>query len=65
MGSPTLEHAERDPRIREERLAKIFSWVEAGVVSPFVSHAYPIEEFREAMREKLSGNMVGGCVLNP
>lgn len=65
MGSPTLEHAARDPRIREERLAKIFGWVDAGLISPFVSHAYPIEEFRAAMREKLSGKVVGGCVLNP
>jgi NADPH:quinone reductase len=65
MGSPTLEHAEREPRIREERLATIFGWVEAGLVCPFVSHAYPLEEFRQALREKLSGDRVGACVLNP
>ncbi|VTU46332.1 Alcohol dehydrogenase (plasmid) [Variovorax sp. SRS16] len=65
MGSPTLEHAERDPQLREERLARIFGWAEAGLVCPFVSHAYPLEEFREAMRRKLNGDVVGSCVLNP
>ncbi|MES3000903.1 MAG: NADPH:quinone oxidoreductase family protein [Pseudomonadota bacterium] len=65
MGSPTLEHAEREPAIRAERLDKIFGWVDAGRIAPFVSHAFPLDEFREAMRAKLGGSVVGGCVLNP
>lgn len=65
MGSPMVIHGGRDPVMRAGRLEKIFQWVAEGRISPFVSHTYPLEQFRDAMRAKLSGEVNGGCVLHP
>ncbi len=65
MGSPMVIHSQRDMSIRTERLSKIMQWVAAGQITPYVSHAYPLENFREAMTAKIKGAVTGGCVLNP
>jgi NADPH2:quinone reductase len=65
MGSPMAIHTQRDMSIRAERLGKIREWAIDGRIAPYVSRTYPLENFREAMRARLRGQVVGGCVLHP
>ena len=65
MGSPMVIHSGRDPALRATRLRTVFQWVAEGRLTPFVSHTFPIEKFREALRAKLTGEVNGGCVLLP
>jgi len=65
LGSPTVLSTLHDPSIRAPRLAQLMKWVEAGKIHPYVSHVFPLAEFKDAMRAKWTGAVVGGCVLHP
>jgi NADPH:quinone reductase len=65
MGSPMAIHAQRDPSTRIERMEKVNAWADEGRITPHVSHVSKLENFRDAMRARLKGAAVGGCVLNP
>jgi NADPH2:quinone reductase len=65
MGSPMAIHAQRDPSTRPTRLVRINAWATEGRITPYVSHASSLENFRDAMRARLKGTVTGGCVLNP
>lgn len=65
LGCPTVISTVEDPSIRAPRLAQILSWATAGELTPHVSHRFPLERIQEAMRAKWSGEVVGGCVVNP
>lgn len=65
MGSPMAIHSGREPAIRIPRLESIFKWVREGRITPFVSHTFPIAEYKRAMHAKLIGEVNGGCVLHP
>lgn len=65
MGSPMVIHSGREPQIRVPRLAKIFEWVSAGLITPYVSHVYALSDFKQAMFAKAAGEVNGGCVLHP
>ena len=36
-----------------------------GRLKPHVSRTYPLTDFKDAMRAKWQGEVVGGCVLHP
>lgn len=65
LGCPTVISTEKDPTLRPPRLAQIMKWVREGRIKPYVSHVYPLPEFRQAMRARWRGEVTGGCVLNP
>ena len=65
LGCPTVISTVNDPSIRPPRLAQIFAWANAGKIRPYVSHVFPLAEFKEAMRTKWRGECVGGCVVRP
>jgi NADPH:quinone reductase len=65
LGCPTVISTVMDPSIRVPRLKQVLDWAEAGKLSPHVSHSFPLTDFRLAMRAKLNGEVVGGCVLHP
>jgi len=65
LGSPMVISTEHDPSIRAPRLARILQWVHEGRLRPYVSHVYPLHDFKEAMQAKWRGDIVGGCVLHP
>jgi NADPH:quinone reductase len=65
MGSPMVIHSGREPDIRLPRLESIFKWVGEGRITPYVSHTFPLAEYRRAMHAKLSGEGNGNCVLHP
>ncbi len=65
LGCPTAISTVNDPSIREQRMAQIWKWAEEGKIRPHVSHVFPLAEFKEAMRAKWRGDVVGGCVLHP
>jgi NADPH:quinone reductase len=65
LGCPTVISTLNDPSLRAPRLATILAWAEAGKIKPFVSHRFPLPAFREAMRAKWRGDVIGGCVLHP
>ncbi len=65
QGCPTVLSTLHDPGIRPPRLDRIMRWVAEGKIVPHVSHVFPLGEFKEAMRAKWRGEVIGGCVLRP
>ena len=65
LGCPMVISTVMNPASRAPRLAQILSWAEAGKIQPVVSHAFPLEDFKEAMRAKWNGEATGGCVVHP
>jgi NADPH2:quinone reductase len=65
LGCPTVLSTLNDPSIRAPRLDRIMKWVEEGRLHPYISHVFPLDDFKEAMRTKWRGDVVGGCVLHP
>ncbi len=65
LGCPTVISTVMDPSSRPPRLAQVLAWAESGALRPRVSHAFPLSEFKAAMRAKWSGEVVGLCVLHP
>ncbi|MEP7121294.1 MAG: NADPH:quinone oxidoreductase family protein [Byssovorax sp.] len=65
LGCPTAISTAEDPSSRAPRLAQVLAWAESGAIRPHVSHTFPLAEFKEAMRAKWSGEVIGGCVLHP
>jgi NADPH2:quinone reductase len=65
LGCPTVISTLNDPSLRAPRLARVLEWARAGKIVPHVSHRFPLEEIRTAMRAKWSGEVIGGCVVHP
>jgi NADPH2:quinone reductase len=65
LGCPMVIATVNDPSLRAPRLAQVLAWAAEGRVKPYVSHVMPLARFKEAMRLKWSGGVVGGCVLRP
>lgn len=65
LGCPTAISTANDPSSRAPRLAQVLAWAESGQIQPYVSHTFPLAEYKEAMRAKWSGEVIGGCVLHP
>ena len=65
LGCPSAIAVSMDPSIRPPRLATVLKWAEDGAIDPVVSRAFPLADFRDAMRARWAGEVVGGCVLNP
>ena len=65
QGCPTVLATLNDPSLRPPRLDRIMRWVAEGKIVPHVSHVFPLAEFKEAMRAKWRGEVIGGCVLRP
>ncbi len=65
LGCPTAISTVMDPSSRAPRLAQVLAWAESGAIRPYVSHAFPLTDFKAAMRAKWSGEVIGGCVLHP
>jgi NADPH2:quinone reductase len=65
LGCPTVIGTVNDPSLRPPRLAQILAWAEAGALRPYVSHRFALADFKDAMRAKWRGDVIGGCVLHP
>ena len=65
LGCPTAIATVNEPALRPPRLAQILAWAADGSIRPHVSHTFPLGEFKEAMRAKWNGDVIGGCVLRP
>jgi NADPH:quinone reductase len=65
LGCPTAIATVHDPSIRAPRLAQVLAWAEQGRIRPHVSHVFPLSNYRDAMRAKWRGEVIGGCVVHP
>jgi NADPH2:quinone reductase len=65
LGCPTVISTVNDPSIRAARQAQVLAWAAAGEIRPYVSHRFSLGDYREAMRAKWRGDVIGGCVLHP
>jgi NADPH:quinone reductase-like Zn-dependent oxidoreductase/2',3'-cyclic-nucleotide 2'-phosphodiesterase (5'-nucleotidase family) len=65
LGCPTVISTVMNPASRAPRLAQVLAWADAGKLRPYVSHVYPLVDFKQAMRDKWSGAVIGGAVLRP
>jgi NADPH2:quinone reductase len=63
QGCPAVLSTVHDPSIRAPRLAQVLRWAEEGRIRPHVSHRFPLGDFRDAMRAKWRGDVIGACVL--
>ena len=65
MGSPMVIASAQDPTLRPARQAQVLEWARQGHLKPWVSHVFPLSEYRRALTAKLTGEVIGGCVLRP
>lgn len=65
LGSPMAISTANDPSIRTTRLAQVLQWADEGAIKPYVSRAYPLTAFKQALLAKWNSEIVGGCVLHP
>jgi NADPH2:quinone reductase len=65
LGCPTVISTVVRPEIRPPRLAQILAWAAEGKIKPYVSHRFALADYREAMKAKWTGAVIGGCVLHP
>jgi NADPH2:quinone reductase len=65
LGCPMAIATTNDPSLRAPRLAAVLAWAAGGRIRPHVSHAFPLAAFKDALRAKWNGEVVGGCVLHP
>lgn len=65
LGCPSAIAVSKDPSIRQSRLDLIFQWAEEGKIRPFVSHTYPIADYKKALLARWKGEVTGGCVVHP
>lgn len=65
LGCPTVIATREHPELRAPRLSRILAWAEEGRIRPHVSHTFALGDFREAMRAKWGGAVIGGAVLHP
>lgn len=65
LGSPSAIAVSKNPAIRTARLGAIFKWAEEGKIRPFVSHVFPMVQYKEAMLARWKGEVTGGCVVHP
>jgi NADPH2:quinone reductase len=65
LGCPMAISTANHPDSRAPRLAEVLAWAEAGKIRPYVSHVFPLSEFKAALQAKWNGDVIGGCVLHP
>ncbi len=65
LGCPTVISTQHDVSIRPERLEKIMAWVEDGLLTPYISHTFPLADVKDALKAKWTGEIIGGCAVNP
>ncbi len=65
LGSPAVISTVKQPGLRPPRLAQILAWAADGTIRPHVSHTFPLSAFKDAMRAKWRGEVIGGAVLQP
>ncbi len=65
LGCPTVISTKMDPSIRAQRLDALMQWTTEGKITPYVSHQFPLTDYKQAMHAKWSGKVIGGCVLHP
>ena len=65
LGCPTVISTQHDASIRPERLQKIMQWVEEGKLKPYISHKFSLTDIKKALKAKWTGEIIGGCVVNP
>ena len=64
LGCPTVISTQHDPSIRDQRLNQIFAWVDAGVLKPYVSVRYALDEVKDALKDKWQGKIIAGAVIS-
>ncbi len=65
MGCPTVISTQHDASIRTERLDKIMDWVKSGQLKPYISHTFTLDNVKDALKAKWTGEIIGGCVVHP
>jgi NADPH2:quinone reductase len=63
LGCPMVISTQHDPSLRAPRLERIERWAAEGRLHPRVGAVFPMDRFRDALRAKWTGAVVGGCVL--
>ncbi len=65
LGCPTVISSLHDTSLRPPRVNQIMDWVKQGKLKPYISHRFEMDQVKEAMKSKWTGQIIGGCVLHP
>jgi NADPH2:quinone reductase len=65
LGCPMVISSVKNPALRPPRLAQVLAWAAEGKIRPYISHTFPLADFRAALHAKWRGEVVGGCVVRP
>jgi len=63
VGVRAGEMVRRDPSLAEPRMRQLLAWAAQGHLKPHISHRFPLEQFRDAMRIVADRKAVGRVVL--
>lgn len=63
LGCPTVISTHHSPEIRPPRLATIMQWLRSGQLRPYISHRFPLAQYKDALTAKWRGEVIGSCVL--
>ncbi len=63
VGVRAGEMVRRDPGLAEPRMRQLVAWAAQGHLKPHISHRFPLEQFRDAMRIVADRKAVGRVVL--
>ncbi len=63
LGCPMVIATQADPTIRDSRLSVLLDWLARGSLRPYVSHRFGLADFKEALRAKWRGDVIGGAVI--
>lgn len=63
VGVRAIEHLKKSPKQGQAYLKQMMNWAGEGHLRPHISHAFPIEQFQEAMDVVSSRKAIGRVVL--
>jgi NADPH2:quinone reductase len=65
LGSPMVIFSMQNPEWRTQQINQVMEWARAGRLKPYISHRYPLDDFKDAAIAKFAGKVTGSCVINP
>ena len=65
LGCPTVIATVMNPALRAPRRDAVLGWAQSGKIRPYVSRTFALADFKEAMRAKWNGEIVGSAVIHP
>ncbi|MBV69957.1 MAG: hypothetical protein CMH52_01285 [Myxococcales bacterium] len=63
LGCPAVISTKHDPSLRATRQDDLLLWAEQGRIKPYISHRFQLQNLKEALLAKWTGDIIGGCAI--